>query len=879
MAMKLKLPLKKSEKEFKDTAEVTVETMPPAKYGFLQLGVLLVLLGGIAIFVTGFLFQSQAVSTVADSREREMQLTADNLAASVADMVQQRSEKMDLLVRDPEIISIAERGAYEELQGKEAELAYLFPKAVRVRILPPGLDEVDMNASPPISYAALDMLREAETKEAPPPAEVHLSNTPQQHINLVRRILDTSGRRIVGHLMVSLPVTLLQTAIDSAKNARGYGEIWQTINNNPVTLAKRGSHGLRDGDPLVTVNVSGSRWQVAYWGEQGGVAGDPIGLVIVAGSAIALFTLAVFLLLRWYVAMLKNDQTTIFSAVRDGQSGRMKKDYRLQLKENRSAIVAVLRLFGSGDAKRAAVAAAAGGGADPLQAGLAPVPAAPAKSKAPVIPDSASDFGVLDDSAMAAPEQDDGLDSHLLDMTPSGTSAGPDPSIFRAYDIRGVVGKTLTPEVVFQIGKAVGSEALALGEQSVIVGRDGRLSGPDLSDELIRGLRASGVNVKDIGMVPTPVLYFATHHLDTQSGVMVTGSHNPPDYNGFKIVIAGQTLSGDAIQGLRNRIEAQRFSEGKGELEAVDVIDDYIARITKDVTVSRPMKVVIDCGNGVAGAVAPRLFEALGCTVTQLFCDVDGSFPNHHPDPAKPENLATLIDIVTAQGADIGIAFDGDGDRLGVIDSDGNIIWPDRLLMLLAMDVLSRNPGADIIYDVKCSSHLAKIIRDFGGSPEMWRTGHSMIKARIKETGALLAGEMSGHIFFSERWYGFDDALYSAARLIEILADDHRASASVFGVLPDGVNTPELTIPLEEGQPEGIMASFLGTANFPGADISTIDGLRADFPNGWGLVRASNTTPSLVLRFEGNDADALAEIQNLFRDALLSADPSLKLPF
>lgn len=459
------------------------------------------------------------------------------------------------------------------------------------------------------------------------------------------------------------------------------------------------------------------------------------------------------------------------------------------------------------------------------------------------------------------------------------TEATLDPSIFRAYDIRGLVASNLTPGAVYEIGRAIGSESAARGEQTVIVGRDGRLSGPALAEALIGGLRASGRDVVDIGQVPTPVLYFAAHQLAARSGVMITGSHNPPEYNGMKIVLAGDTLAGEAIQGLRKRIENGDLDAGAGTLRHLDVLPDYIERIRSDITLERPLKVVVDCGNGVAGEAAPRLLKALGCELTELYCDIDGHFPNHHPDPSKTENLADLIAAVQAQKAHLGLAFDGDGDRLGVVDGEGRIIWPDRLMMLFSKDILERNPGGQIIYDVKCSRHLDRTIADHGGKPEMWKTGHSLIKARMKETGALLAGEMSGHLFFRERWYGFDDALYSAARLLEILAKDPRPSSEVFAGLPDSVNTPELNVAMAEGEPHRFMDRLAAAARFDGATVATIDGVRADFSDGWGLVRASNTTPCLVLRFEADDAVALQRIQETFRKAMLDVDPGLSLPF
>lgn len=453
------------------------------------------------------------------------------------------------------------------------------------------------------------------------------------------------------------------------------------------------------------------------------------------------------------------------------------------------------------------------------------------------------------------------------------------PTIFKAYDIRGIVGQTLTADIVREIGRSIGSEARDRGQQRIAVSRDGRLSGPEFSKALASGLRAAGMDVIDIGMAPTPVLYFATHHLQTGSGVAITGSHNPPAYNGLKIVLGNDTLSGDAIAALRTRIVQGKLHSGNGAWQSIDVMPDYVARITSDVKLKRRMKIVVDCGNGVAGELAPRLLRALGCDVTELFCEIDGQFPNHHPDPSQPQNLQDLIRAVREQGAELGLAFDGDGDRLGVITSAGEIIWPDRQMMLYAMDILSRHPGATIIYDVKCTRNLGKIISQHGGKPLMWKTGHSLIKGKMKETGALLAGEMSGHIFFKERWYGFDDGLYAAARLLEILSADARSSSEIFAALPETVNTPELKLEMAEGEHFKFMERLKQAAHFPDAELTTIDGLRADFPDGWGLARPSNTTPTVIMRFEADNRDALQRIQKKFRDLILGLEPNLKLPF
>jgi len=451
--------------------------------------------------------------------------------------------------------------------------------------------------------------------------------------------------------------------------------------------------------------------------------------------------------------------------------------------------------------------------------------------------------------------------------------------IFKAYDIRGIIGKTLTAPVVQAVGQALGTLAQERGRDTLVIGRDGRLSGPELAAALAAGIRASGANVVDIGMVTTPMSYFAAQHLNTQCSVMVTGSHNPPDYNGLKMVIAGDTLAGDEIKALRTRIEAGELKRGAGTLRSADVAPAYFDRIAGDVRLARPMKIAIDCGNGVAGAFAPTLFRRLGCEVTELFCEVDGRFPNHHPDPSQPENLRDLIAKLASSDNELGIAFDGDGDRLGVVTKDGRTIYADRQLMLFAADMLTRRPGATIIYDVKSTRNLKPWIEQHGGKPLLWKTGHSLIKAKMKETGAELAGEMSGHTFFKERWYGFDDGMYAGARLLEILSRDADASAALHAI-PDSLSTPELNIRCADVSPHVLIDKLAATATFPGAvDVIRIDGLRVEYPDGFGLARASNTTPVIVLRFEADDAAALARIQGEFRRVLSQAMPGRPLPF
>lgn len=451
--------------------------------------------------------------------------------------------------------------------------------------------------------------------------------------------------------------------------------------------------------------------------------------------------------------------------------------------------------------------------------------------------------------------------------------------IFKAYDIRGIVGRTLTADIIRRIGHGLGSLAVERGQRAIAVGRDGRLSGPELAVALMQGIHQAGIDTIDVGCVPTPVVYFAAHELGCLSCVAVTGSHNPPDYNGLKMVIGGETLAGETIQAIRRRVDADQLAHGSGQASSVDVQPAYLARIGNDIHLARPMKIAIDCGNGVAGGIAPQLFRALGCDLVELFCTVDGNFPHHHPDPSRPENLRDLIRTLRDTDAEIGLAFDGDGDRLGVVTKDGEIIYPDRQLMLFAADVLRRCPGQPIIYDVKCTRRLAPWIRQHGGEPMMWKTGHALVKAKLKETGAPLAGEMSGHVFFKERWFGFDDGLYAGARLLEIVSQAADANR-LLKALPDSSSTPELNIGMREGEPFALIEQLQQQASFIGArEIITIDGLRVEYADGFGLARPSNTTPVVVLRFEADNAEALARIQADFRRVLHAARPGMALPF
>lgn len=690
------------------------------------------------------------------------------------------------------------------------------------RLLAPGVGKITDKQEPQLSYACFDLVYRSEQAGKQVELEAHKFGMPDQHIDVVEPVINDAGEPL-GTLVASYNIAILQQEMNKLDVLNSYVELQQ----GELVLAAKGVRGLRVGSP-VSLPVKGTSWRVALWKPSISVKEVKVfvwvNLILVI--ALAILVVAIGGVLAWF---------------------EKKRLDNLPL--------------------------------GPIEGGLEPD-----VSVEPDVIFQGQDALVVEDGLAALGRDKSGgkvnteKETKVTKVIPAGI---PDASIFKAYDIRGIVDKTLTVDAVKLIGQALGSEALSRGEKQIVVARDGRSSGPRLIAALIEGLASTGINVLDVGMVPTPVLYFAAWKFAHGTGVMLTGSHNPPDYNGLKMVIGENTLASEEIQKLLERIKTSDFVSGKAVTLEKNVIDAYIKRITDDVMLTRRFKVVVDCGNGVAGVIAPRLLKELGCDVVELYSEVDGTFPNHHPDPSKPENLKDVIAKVAETGADLGMAFDGDGDRLGVITSEGKVVWPDRAMMLYAEDILSRNPGAEIIYDVKCSKHLADVISQYGGKPTMWNTGHSLIKAKMKETGALLAGEMSGHIFFKERWFGFDDATYTAARLLELLGPKSKGGpvVDVFDALPDSVNTPEINVKMEEGAHHSFIKQFVEKARFEDASVSTIDGLRADFADGWGLVRASNTTPVLVLRFEADTDEALQSIISKFKEQMLAVDASLDLSF
>lgn len=829
------------------------------------LPVKLIVIGALVIVVLtavgffGLSYLEERNLQLANEVEQTNQKLTDEIARRIASGIAPIRAKLKKLAAEPTTIELVKEA--EDLRREKAdELANSIEGTLLLRILAVGKTQFDRSESPPLTFASMDMLRIAGESNKMVPLEIHLGGTANEHLVMIERVFE--NEQLVGFVHLSLTPRLIRDEISQFVLEDGYLEVRQRATSGPpIVIARHGTPQAQQGTSLVSA-VPGTAFLASYRigsGNNSSNGGFSLSSLGIPAVIIALLGLVAFALTK-----LKSS----------GKKGPMQAEYA-------GAIRGVL------DGSHPGLAELLPGGSgkfpEPTEA------AAPAPEAMPSGLDL--DLDVMENAANKEPKDNAPTDS-IIDNGPalSGIEVAETTTeelatlvpnkIFRGYDIRGVVGESLTADGVYQIGRALGSEAHERGQQTVVVARDGRNSSQELRDGLIEGLRDSGRDVLDIGLTPTPILYFATSYLDSHSGVMVTGSHNPPEYNGLKIVLDGETLSGDAIQAIRERIETQNFTHGDGSMQTMEIIPDYIRRVGEEVPVTfDALKVVVDCANSVPGIVVPHILRAIGHDVIELYCDVDGDFPNHHPDPSQPKNLADLIAAVKQEDADIGLAFDGDGDRLGVIDNEGNIIWPDKQLMLFARDVLKNNPGAKVIYDVKCSHHLAEDVTAHGGEPIMSRTGHSIIKNKMQEEGALLAGDLSGHIFFKDRWYGFDDALYSAARLLEILVECERPASEVFAELPGGVVTPEMQIPMSEEQHQPFMQQISAAANFADAEIITLDGLRANFSNAWGLIRPSNTTPSIVVRFEGDDDASLEEVKEKFRLLIKSVDGNIDLPF
>jgi len=750
-----------------------------------------------------------------------------------------------------------------------AALTALLDFADRVELFPPGAAQLDLDSPVPISFAALEVINRAETQPFVGPEAIEGQ---RRAIYVAQPIMIED--KIGGVLFAAISPRYFPDAIagfdpDSAQirieqsfDAGSAISVLSWGTSAPVAEARR-------------IPLAAPQWTLVYQPAVRSLPA-PFGLevaILPLGAAAAALLLGLWFTFRQLASRLHHDTALVGQRVLARLTDTPADLSPFQL----AAFAPLAGQLATGPTVASAQHAAGSTQRLDVDMDMDIDPTA----DAPMVADAGGagsiadnpDAGFLQIESVPA---DDNFGIEISDrVSPVDLGLRLAPEIFRAYDIRGLTGRNLTDEVVYWIGRAFAGEAREQQQTRVAIGRDGRHSSLPLRDALVRGLTEGGIDVIDIGQVPTPLLYYATHKLDTGTGIMITGSHNPPAYNGLKMMLAGETLADGRIQALRQRILDNHLPEGAGSVELVDLRESYLERILQDVVVAQSLKVVIDCGNGVAGDFAPELIRRLDCEVIPLYCDVDGDFPNHHPDPAEPTNLADLITVVKAEQADIGIAFDGDGDRIGVVTASGTIIWPDKLLMLYAQDIVGRNPGADIIYDVKCSRHLNNVISELGGRPIMWKTGHAHMKAKLKETGALLAGEFSGHICFGERWYGFDDALYAAARLLEIIGAAGEPADALFAQFPQTFSTPELKISTTEQAKFEIIKRLEAVADFGDGSLTTLDGLRVDYADGWGLIRPSNTSPVLTLRFEADNAAALARIQTLFEAQLASLDPDL----
>lgn len=821
--------------------------------------------------LTYILIEFVFIQTIEQQQKTETKETlASVVAQSVDTYIQRRELALTSLSNTVVAKSLMKGGDAEYLKGVLAAVFLDLDQLYVVSLT--DLPQVSA-LNPSLSFAGVDLIRRAAAGQASKP-EAFLSDASWLFQMAVP--LKSESGQVYGALLATFNLAEIKSLL-VLSSSLPKGKL-SLLSNNGARGKVVFSTGEGDVEQLITVPTTIPQWKITYAPATRGDIDRTMVWIIFAIAAV-LLALIIFVLCRLKMNTVKHDLIHANTHFKKMLAGEGRKIQAFAFGEIQSMVTALsqnvkdLRAELESKAAKASVAQA---NDDHVNEGKVE------NGDGPLFDDDLLDLDVLseNDSENDLLDLDDSFDGEEMLTELEGLDLDVPQSIFRAYDIRGVVGETLNEGVIELIGKAIATEALSQGQKALCVGYDGRLSSADYCEALTKGIISTGIDVIIIGQVPTPVLYFATHHFETGSGVMITGSHNPSNYNGLKIMIDGNTLSGDDIQKLYNRIMLQDFSQGQGARSEQSIDSDYIETILNDIAVAAPLKVVLDAGNGVAGGIAPILIEELGCEVIPLHCEVDGNFPNHHPDPGKPENLQDLIAAVKEHDADIGLAFDGDGDRLGVVTNEGKIIWPDRLLMLFAKDVVSRNPGADIIYDVKCSRRLNGLISNYGGRPVMWKTGHSLMKAKMKETGALLGGEMSGHMFFKERWFGFDDGLYSAARLLEILGVEDQSSHEVFASFPEDVSTPEINVPVTDESKFIIIEKLcLLKGLFVGGNVTTIDGLRVDYPNGWGLCRASNTTPSLVLRFEADDENALQEIKDKFIAQLKSIDPELALNF
>ncbi len=801
---------------------------------------------------------------IVEPAQVERDLEREKLLSQYSQVFNSRIDELRQVVRSiaesPEVIDALARYDEEQRANISSLTVNHHPYLERIEIIEKGKAEVDLNAEVPISFAALDLIRRAETREFVGP-EVSLNQ--HQFVYAAQPI--TPNGMVAGVLFAVFNKSFFSDPLSHFEDL-GKLKVHQKFDGSPGTVVIDWGRDQELAAPI-DAQLYAPHWTLSFAAANASLPQDTPIFALLVPLVVSWTVLvgAIFLGFSRYSRKLDEDASHLTELASATLRGRATQPGKFHLPVMNQVANSLATLMQSATI------------ATPPSRDLPPLPEAESLANDDKEHDADTGESLPDDFLdVQSPTSKDNFGIEVNEEeAPPTMGLELDPEIFRAYDIRGITTTNLTEEVVYWVGRAFAAEAISLNQTQVAVGWDGRHSSEPLSVSLTRGLTEGGVDVITIGQVPTPLLYYATYELNTGTGIMITGSHNPPEYNGLKMMIAGVTLAEEKIQRLLTRIQNGELSEGEGQVERTDLDDRYIDKVLEDVAIASPLKVVVDCGNGVAGKIAPRLLEELGCEIIPLYCDVDGDFPNHHPDPAEPHNLEDVITVVKDEQADLGLAFDGDGDRVGLVTNKGEIVWPDKLIMLFAQDIVSRNPGADIIYDVKCSRHLNNLISELGGRPIMWKTGHSHIKAKIKETGALLGGEFSGHICFAERWYGFDDALYSAARLLEIIGADGRAVDDIFAEFPVTFTTPEIKINTSEAAKFSIMEKLEANGDFGDGTLTSIDGIRVDFEDGWGLIRPSNTSPVLSLRFEADGPAALDRIQEVFQNQLTAVSPDL----
>ncbi|WP_438971428.1 phosphomannomutase/phosphoglucomutase [Methylophaga sp.] len=850
------------------------------------------------------------VSTFSSSPEQNdntPQQHAQTVQATVEKAIREKQNQLAAIASSPALAQVISSGSSQEIDRWQTQIRRLLPEVKQLCVLLQKVSSPTDSGCLPISFASLSSLRQLEQKPQSDLAILQLGSE-QAHVLLAQKLEQATYPDAT--LLMAVNASWIDDLILDRLVSQSYVEITQGKKASTV-LTQFGDPQYKTGAPVYSNPIANSHWQLQYWTSASATASaTPLVLLVLLSVVVSIFWL---LRDRWFNKLLRLDANTLDEQLMDLEQGQLKTSYLIAFSALSNVRDEVHRLVvpkrpapskpqslhiedvtpieepipePSEDAERIVEQALDSASHDirfeePPTPASKPEPEPELEPEPEPEPEPKKDEPPLEFNLEQVPSEEP-LDLSPKNESPAPTQDGlPDKAIFRQYDIRGVVDKQLTKDVMHQLGMAVGSEALDQEQTKLVVGRDGRISSESLSDAFIAGVLSTGCDVIVLGEVPTPMVYFACEHLQTYTGAMITGSHNPVNFNGLKVVIAGKTLLGESVYALYERLKNKRLKKGQGRRSVQNIKEAYIERIKSDVQLARNMRVVVDCGNGVAGHVAGDVLRAIGCDVTELYCEVDGTFPNHHPDPGQPKNMQDLINVVKAQQAEIGLAFDGDGDRLGVVDTNGNIIWPDRLLLLMAQHLLAENPGASIIYDVKSTNLLEEGIKRAGGRPIMSPSGHSVIKKMMAEENALLAGEMTGHLFFKDRWYGFDDALYSAARLLELLAANKQdmTPTEIFAALPQRVSTPEIIIKMKEGESVKFIQQLQENVESLGGKISIVDGVRADYPGGWGLVRASNTVPGLTLRFEANTDEELEHIKQIFIQQMLQIKPTLSLLF